>query len=648
MVLVVAPTDHPVRDVTRRLLELDPEATVVTRVQDLLAQRPGRLVLLAPAPADAEWLNVHRALFAERRLRVVVWASPETAGLLARKAPDFFDWLSVRVDAPSGPPPILVDDLRAAQRWPGIEWSGDDLDACFAEAFPRARLVRFSADEAFEALVERLRAVRSSGWVAVADVRDVRDLYRVRIALAAAGRDRRMILDSPRVRSPGWWPVGEQTLSWHDATTLLSERAGTSAGLISAQAGLEGSTLLWCVIALQGGWDPSEVSARLRSEPPPWCQVTADLLVTLLMNEGRAPALWRVWGRNTDLPGAYATWRRRVRLALAKGERVTPACLAAWAPGVRPGAKVPELVGSEPASYAWYLEAFLRKASARTRRALSTAEISGLVESGANTLPHAWPIVVEQGRAGLDLFAHVFTRNESIGTDFAMYFLRGGNPALALEVVEAQRQSGSELAAVLAAALEIGDGASDAGLEALRAVTERVRDDELGVFARTLLALGEARAGRLDRAEAMAAALSSESSAARHWLLWSRLSAIATTRGDSECGRRARQIAIDGYRTYREQGGSAATDSLQLFRKCLLAMRDTTHGAGVLEVLNAIATAPETSTAKAALARALAAVVRRDVQTALAEMDRLTVPDAVELELLLTSLGFDPPANAPR
>jgi hypothetical protein len=64
---------------------------------------PGALVIVVPDARQADWLNMERPLLANRSLRVVLFSDTATSGDLARRAPDFFPWISHRLECPPAP-----------------------------------------------------------------------------------------------------------------------------------------------------------------------------------------------------------------------------------------------------------------------------------------------------------------------------------------------------------------------------------------------------------------------------------------------------------------------------------------------------------------------------------------------------------------
>lgn len=96
----------------RRLLPLYPDLEVLFSAVQLGTVAEGSVVILCPDPSEAAWLNLNRPLLSQRALRVILFCDTETAIALNRQAPDFFDWISRRVVAPTVAPPHAVAGLR--------------------------------------------------------------------------------------------------------------------------------------------------------------------------------------------------------------------------------------------------------------------------------------------------------------------------------------------------------------------------------------------------------------------------------------------------------------------------------------------------------------------------------------------------------
>jgi tetratricopeptide (TPR) repeat protein len=75
----------------------------------------GATTIFVPAVIHAAELNAARPIFADRALKVLVWAEQGVSAALAQGAPDFFDWISHRVVCPGGPATFFVEGIEAAR-----------------------------------------------------------------------------------------------------------------------------------------------------------------------------------------------------------------------------------------------------------------------------------------------------------------------------------------------------------------------------------------------------------------------------------------------------------------------------------------------------------------------------------------------------
>ncbi|MRG94918.1 hypothetical protein [Polyangium spumosum] len=103
----------------RALLADHPDLEVLARPSGLIDLPDGAVVVLVPEAEDAAWLNINRPVFARKSLKVVLFCRREVTEVLAREAPDFYDWIAQRhecppgVAEPFGQPPRRLDAFRA-------------------------------------------------------------------------------------------------------------------------------------------------------------------------------------------------------------------------------------------------------------------------------------------------------------------------------------------------------------------------------------------------------------------------------------------------------------------------------------------------------------------------------------------------------
>ena len=102
MILADRAHDSHVGDLVRRLVRDWPDVDYVMSATELQESKPGSTLILDVDDDDEEFaaLNIVRPVLREKGLRVVIWAREGISAKLAHRAPDFFDWISHRVEAP--------------------------------------------------------------------------------------------------------------------------------------------------------------------------------------------------------------------------------------------------------------------------------------------------------------------------------------------------------------------------------------------------------------------------------------------------------------------------------------------------------------------------------------------------------------------
>lgn len=101
-IMILVDDAHPAQlGALYRVLRSSAQSTeVVAGVRDLMELRAGTTVLFAPRIGEASWMNLYRPAFIDRGYRLVAWCSSETTVALSQQAPDWFDWISLRVECP--------------------------------------------------------------------------------------------------------------------------------------------------------------------------------------------------------------------------------------------------------------------------------------------------------------------------------------------------------------------------------------------------------------------------------------------------------------------------------------------------------------------------------------------------------------------
>ncbi|MFT3776196.1 MAG: tetratricopeptide repeat protein [Minicystis sp.] len=257
-------------DLVRSLLPAHPDLEVHTSALRLAGAEKGSLVILVPDPAHASWMNQERPIFANRELRVILFSETATSVVLARRAPDFFSWISHRLECPEGTPRFAVRGVRAAlcARARGVAWTGGDLDGVFAAALPGRALVKVSSAIAYDEMVEAAKPA-GKGWVAWSEVDGPFRSRRVRWASAEAGRRGRTVLVEPTVETPGFVPVHGKPLGIAEARGKLEEAGAKHPGRLAALLELEPEAVEVAAALLRAGMEEAKVeAAALRAEDP--------------------------------------------------------------------------------------------------------------------------------------------------------------------------------------------------------------------------------------------------------------------------------------------------------------------------------------------------------------------------------------------
>lgn len=127
-VIVLIDRARPERlgDLVRHLVRERPETEVIIEAPALLTVPEGSTVVLCVRAIDADWLNQERPVVQARSLKLVLFSDEATTLQLARKAVDFYDWISHSIECPPGPPAFAVRGLRRAvcARTAAIVWGG--------------------------------------------------------------------------------------------------------------------------------------------------------------------------------------------------------------------------------------------------------------------------------------------------------------------------------------------------------------------------------------------------------------------------------------------------------------------------------------------------------------------------------------------
>jgi tetratricopeptide (TPR) repeat protein len=272
IVLVDGASNALLGELVRGLTVEHPDLDVFTEAPRIEEIGRGSFAVLAARAKDALWLNYTRPIFHERQIKIVLWSTTEVTATLAKEAPDFLDWASRRFECPSGAPRHAIFGLRSAlcARAPGVRWRGPGLKPSFEAAFPGRPLVSLRADLPYESLVDAARNA-PRGWISWSELCSERDLYRVRWAMAEAGRRGRVLLDAPPVvhhdsRSPvkDYWLVHGQLMNLPYARKILGDAGVETPGRLAALLDLEPEAIHLAVALLNAGMGSAALEKAVR------------------------------------------------------------------------------------------------------------------------------------------------------------------------------------------------------------------------------------------------------------------------------------------------------------------------------------------------------------------------------------------------
>lgn len=326
---------------------------MITDVQSLDGLAEGSAIVLAPRPEDADWLNQRRQLFAERKLKVVLWCDEATTIALARSAPDLYDWIGHRQTCSPGPAPFAVTGMRAAfqMEWP-VSWSGTPTTEAVLEVVRAALPGERTLDDVSGALeyTELLSRMRARVLLLV-DIGSERQLRRARWAHAEARRGGRLILVVRELDCPGFWPVHDRFEDLRKArSTLLSGGFNGASGRLAALLDLEAELIAFVNRLRKGGdgsaaleaaaadfMDPAEgLSRLLPADDQPWLEGEAWRM-RAFAGRPRARAIFDEWIRAAGLddqklasPRSKGVWAAHASSDVRAGWLESPA-LRSWA-----------------------------------------------------------------------------------------------------------------------------------------------------------------------------------------------------------------------------------------------------------------------------------------------------------------------------
>lgn len=315
MTLVDHAAPARLREVYLRLRARDPATEVIVDVRRLDELPLGATSILALSPSTSEdaldWLNLNRPVLSERRLTVVLWCEDDAAAALSYRAPDFFDWISARVDCPPAPAAHAVAEVKRAicARACGIAWDGPGLEETLAAVRP-GRPVRRVGVASYQSMIEALTS-REPGWLFVEGIDTEFHLRRLRWAMAETGR--RVIVFRPPfdLTMAGWWTVHAMHVAIAKAVHALTAAGGT--GRLAALTGLDPDACAYARFALLRGIEAARLEDLLATTSDP-----RAALQELAWQSGWTAADVISGG---DPRGEFAATRRALERQAARHER---------------------------------------------------------------------------------------------------------------------------------------------------------------------------------------------------------------------------------------------------------------------------------------------------------------------------------------
>lgn len=332
----------------RALLPEHPNLDVFTDVRAVLQAEPGSVLILVPKPEDADWLNLNRPIFSQRKLAVVLYCDRQTTLALADRAVDFFDWVSQHHTCPDAPPDFAVQGFRkaVANQAPGIVWTGQTVEGLvrvFEAAFPGESLRWVVATGDHKEFVNSIRSI-GNAW-ATCRMDAVEHLHRFRCALASAGKRTRAIALMENPGSPGWWPVNDTCMTLERAQAIFIEFGMKHAGRLAALTGLEPDAVHLAVLLTSLRIVETQLLALLCSDADPGVALAKrayDRLLAFDLDEvilrGAPPPVLRALDDVPEVRAGRDALMKRVVHALVHGETVDVSEIGFWVAQTDPAA----------------------------------------------------------------------------------------------------------------------------------------------------------------------------------------------------------------------------------------------------------------------------------------------------------------------
>jgi tetratricopeptide (TPR) repeat protein len=265
-------------------LEAGPGPLLVLDEAGAMGQAPtGSVIVLLKSGEWPHWLNQLRAVVNKRQLLLLLWCTDEDRAILKRQAPDFYDWISLRVTIPPTQPGYVQRALAAVAETGGV------LALRHAPA-PAKGFTPLQLGAGYAAL----RAALGQGDVWLSGVTAADELLTARVAHAEAqarGHAGALVLADPGALTPTMTALDARPLPWAEAITTLKARGVAEPGLVAARADLNPHALL----------DEVPLGATLIQNPD-W-----DALLDLVRAGVGAEALGLA--ERLGLVGVAAVWR---------------------------------------------------------------------------------------------------------------------------------------------------------------------------------------------------------------------------------------------------------------------------------------------------------------------------------------------------
>lgn len=200
-----------------------------------LGQAPeGSVVVLLKAGEWPHWLNQLRAVVNKRRLLLLLWCTDEDRVILKRQAPDFYDWISLRVTIPPTQPRYVLAALATASQDGGV-LALHHTQSVPLRTPPGWTPLHLSAGYA------ALRAALLKGDVWLSGVTAADECLTALVAHAdahAKGHAGALALVDPGALPTSTTAVDARPVPWAEAIATLTARGVAEPGLVAARADL--------------------------------------------------------------------------------------------------------------------------------------------------------------------------------------------------------------------------------------------------------------------------------------------------------------------------------------------------------------------------------------------------------------------------